>query len=99
MNIGQIIRGLRSDKGETLHQVAKNTDIDMTMLSKLERGERLPTLEQTKRIASYYNIDENKLIAQLTAERIIKDYGMNENTLNAISLVKEQLLPYLKIKE
>jgi HTH-type transcriptional regulator, competence development regulator len=96
ITLGQTIRNMRNLRAETLHQVAKNTDIDMTMLSKLERGERLPTNEQMKRIAKYYETNEDDLMTLLTAEKIIKVYGANEMTLNAISLVQEQILPYLK---
>ena len=39
-------------EGETLHQVAINTDIDSPLLSKIERGNRLPTIPQIKRISS-----------------------------------------------
>jgi transcriptional regulator with XRE-family HTH domain len=41
-DLGQYFRKLRTDKGETLHQVSKGTDIDSPMLSKIERGDRMP---------------------------------------------------------
>ena len=41
--IGQFFRELRNEREETLHQVAVGTDIDSPLLSKIERGERLPT--------------------------------------------------------
>mgnify|MGYP003380661107 CR=1 FL=1 len=44
-------RQLRKDKGQTLHQVSVGTDIDSPLLSKLERGERLPTAEQIKKLS------------------------------------------------
>lgn len=93
------VKSLRNEQNLTLHQVAKGTDIDMTMLSKVERGERLPTVEQIKRIASFFQVSENELLTKLTAERIIKDYGINETTLNALHLVKEQITHYLGQKK
>ncbi|WP_035756001.1 helix-turn-helix domain-containing protein [Hugenholtzia roseola] len=96
--LGQYIKSLRNEQNLTLHQVAKDTDIDMTMLSKIERGERLPTIEQVKRLASFFQLNENELLTKLTAEKIVKDYGINETTLNAVQLVEEQITNYLSQK-
>ncbi|MBW8050070.1 MAG: helix-turn-helix transcriptional regulator [Cytophagales bacterium] len=97
--IGQYLRNRRTKKGLRLFDVAKGTDIDTTMLSKIERGERLPTFEQVKRIADFFGISEKTLRIQVTAKKIIKEYGLNETTLNAVKLVKEQVIPYLKKKK
>lgn len=99
MEFGKYIRDMRTQKKETLHQVAKGTDIDMTLLSKIERSERLPTFEQAKRISSYFCVEENKLISMLTAEKILHEYGMNDNTLNAVYLVSEKIVSYNNDKD
>ncbi|MFD1257872.1 helix-turn-helix domain-containing protein [Mucilaginibacter terrae] len=92
--LGHYIRELRKEKEETLHQVSKGTDIDSPLLSKIERGDRLPTNEQIVRIAKYYNVAEGDLKAQQTAEKILKEYGVNETTFQAIQLVSEELKAY-----
>lgn len=94
--LGQHLRELRKDKGQTLHQVSKGTDIDSPLLSKLERGERLPTDEQIKKLAKYYKVAEADLKVKATAERIIKEYGVNDTTYEAVNLVMEQITPYIK---
>jgi transcriptional regulator with XRE-family HTH domain len=94
--LGQYLRELRKDKGQTLHQVSKGTDIDSPLLSKLERGERLPTDEQIKKLAKYYKVAEADLKIKATAERIIKEYGVNDTTYEAVNLVMEQITPYIK---
>jgi len=83
-------------KGETLHQVSKRTDIDSPMLSKIERGERMPTLEQLKKLSNYFKVSETDIKVMYTAEKILKEFGANETTYNAIQLVNEQLVPYIK---
>lgn len=95
-DLGQYLRELRKDKGQTLHQVSKGTDIDSPLLSKLERGERLPTDEQIKKLAKYYKVPEADLKVKATAERIIKEYGVNDTTYEAVNLVMEQITPYIK---
>ncbi len=94
--LGQYFRELRKEREETLHQVSKGTDIDSPMLSKIERGERLPTSEQLKRLAKFYRVSEASLKVKYTAEKILKEYGANETTYDAIQLVNEQLTTYSK---
>lgn len=94
--LGRYLRELRKEKEETLHQVSKGTDIDSPMLSKIERGERLPTSEQLKRLAKFYKVSETSLKVKHTAEKILKEFGANETTYNAIQLVSQQLIPYAK---
>lgn len=94
--LGQYLRELRKQREETLHQVSKGADIDSPMLSKIERGERLPTSEQLKRLAKFYKVSEASLKVKHTAEKILKEYGANETTYDAIQLVNEQLTNYAK---
>lgn len=95
-DLGKYLRELRKEKGQTLHQVSKGTDIDSPLLSKLERGERLPTLDQLKRLSKFYKVSEASLKVKHTAEKILKEYGANDITYLAIQLVNEQLAPYVK---
>jgi transcriptional regulator with XRE-family HTH domain len=95
-DLGQHLRNLRKEKGETLHQVSKGTDIDSPMLSKIERGVRMPTLEQLKNLSKYFKVSETDLKIMHTAEKIIKEYGINEETYEAVKIVNEQITPYFK---
>ena len=94
--LGKYLRMLRSQRNDTLHDVSKTTDIDTPLLSKIERGERLPTFLQLTQLAQYYQVDESVLKAKLMAEKIIKDYGLNDTTQEAIRIVEEQLEEYRK---
>ena len=94
--LGRFLRDLRKTNGQTLHQVSQGTDIDSPLISKLERGERLPTEEQIKKLAKHFNISESELKIKATAEKIIKEFGITDTTYEAVSLVMEQLTPYLK---
>jgi transcriptional regulator with XRE-family HTH domain len=96
ISIGKFFRELRNERKETLHQVAVGTYIDSPLLSKIERGERLPTSEQLKKLSVYYDVPEEELRVKHTAEKILKEYGANETTYDAIQLVNEQLTNYAK---
>lgn len=94
MRIGEYIRSLRHQKEKTLHQVSVKTDIDSPLLSKIERGERLPTKEQIKKLSKFYGIEKSFLETKCRAERILKDYGANAITYEAVVMVKEALQKY-----
>ena len=97
--LGRFLKDIRKERNETLHQVSQGTDIDSPMLSKIERGERLPTYEQIKKIAKHFKVSENILRSKFAAEKILRDYGLNEITLNAISIVKEEIVKYIKLNK
>ena len=95
-DLGQYLKEMRKRKNETLHQVSKGTDIDSPLLSKIERGERFPTFEQIKNLSIYFNVSETTLKVMLTAEKIIREYGINDTTYDAVILVKEQITKYIR---
>src|SRR5687768_5953658 len=93
--LGQRLRDTRTRMNLTLHQVSKEVDIDSPMLSKIERGERLPTTDQLLRLCKFFKISEEDLKVIHTAEKIIKEYGVNNTTYQAVRLVEAQITPYL----
>ena len=92
---GNKIRILREEQKMLLRQLAPLLDMDTAQLSKIERGERLATNEQLKRLAAFYKVSEASLKVKHTAEKILKEYGVNETTYDAIQLVNEQIEPYI----
>jgi transcriptional regulator with XRE-family HTH domain len=95
-SLGQHFRKLRTEKHQTLYQVSKETDIDTPMLSKIERGARMPTMVQLERLCSYFNVSEADIKAMHTAERIIQKFGLNKTTYQAIKMLAEQIPARLK---
>ena len=98
-DLAHILKNERINKGETLHQVAVSTNIDSTLISKIERGDRLPTMDQVKMLANHFNLSIDQLCSKLVAERIIKDYGRSQTTFQAVQMVKEELAQYGRNKQ
>lgn len=90
-SFGEMIRSLRKQRGTTLRVIAAATDIDSTLLSKIERGGRFPTDQQIVRLARYFNIPSEELRARAIADKIISEYGNNAAALQAIELVREHI--------
>lgn len=92
---GDTIRMWRKQRGEPLRIVAAAVEIDSTLLSKIERGERLPTAAQLSKFAEYFDVSLDELTAQVIADRIVTEYGHQENvTLQALRIVRERIAPY-----
>ena len=93
-SFGETIRTLRLQQNVPLRVVAAAVEIDSTLLSRLELGERFPTDEQIKRFADYFQLPREELTAQVIADRIIAAYGAEEVTARAADLVRERLSYY-----
>lgn len=91
---GEMIREWRKQRGEPLRVVAAAIEIDSTLLSKLERGERLPTTAQVAKFSDYFEIPLEELTAQVIAEKIVAEYGPHTATLQAVDIVKERAAAY-----
>ena len=94
MGFGEKIKTVRKGRGETLHKVAMGTDIDSTLLSKIERGIRLPTNEQILPLAEHFGLDQKQLAIEATAEKILTQYGYSDVTYEAVRYVQEKMQKY-----
>ncbi len=89
--LGTIIRDNRKSKGLLLRHLASELDIDVAVLSKIERGERIPSKIQIKNIAEALKMDENYLNERLVIDKILIDLSEFENQLEIINKVKIEL--------
>jgi transcriptional regulator with XRE-family HTH domain len=62
VGVGPRLRGLRQDKGSTLAEVAEATGISTSTLSRLESGQRRPTLELLLPLARQYQVALDDLV-------------------------------------
>lgn len=96
---GELIRAMRLEKNVPLRVVAAAVEIDSTLLSRFELGERFPTDEQIKRFADYFQKPVDELSAQVIADRILSSYGHDAIMLKAAELVKERIAAYAADKD
>lgn len=89
--VGNKIRENRKSKGLLLRQLAAILDMDVAILSKIERGERSPTKQQLQKIASALTINETELANTLLAESIINELSSNENPIEILKIVQKEL--------
>jgi len=72
-NFGAKLKTLRSKQGLLMRQVAAATDVDTSMISKFENGDRFPTREQIVKLAMILDVPENELLIHAYSEKIACD--------------------------
>lgn len=92
--IGKQIRKLRNESGLPLRKVAASLDIDQSILSKIERGERKATKEQIIQIAQIFNTDKNELLINYFSDKVIYEL-INEEIAVDVLKVAEKKIKYL----
>ncbi|MDP4503449.1 helix-turn-helix domain-containing protein [Nonomuraea turcica] len=60
--VGPRLRALRQERGATLAQLSKSTGISVSTLSRLESGQRKPTLELLLQLARAHQVQLDELI-------------------------------------
>ena len=99
MRFGDIIKNTRLKRHETLHKLSMGTNIDVTLLSKIERNVRFPTNAQVESISKYFNLSEVELKSLVVSSKIIKKYGVSDVTKKAVQLVSEEIASYIPNSE
>ncbi len=89
--IGSYLQNLRKERKMSLREVAEHIGIDVSMLSKIEHGERQIQAYQLSSIAEFFNIDFRQLQIEFLMQRIQLDYGDQP-------FLKESLEKYLQEK-
>jgi transcriptional regulator with XRE-family HTH domain len=88
---GQRLRELREKAGLTLRKAAMQADIDVAILSKMERGERKLTKELILKLAKMYNENPEKLIIDFLSEKVIYELKDEEFGLQALKVAEKQI--------
>lgn len=96
-SFGEKMRQLRQENKLPLRKVAAFLDIDASVLSKIERGERQATKPLVQKAALFFNINENKLLTDFYADQIAQ-LIYKEPSCEEILRVAEEKVGYFKIK-
>lgn len=59
-----ILRDLRNKKGVSMAEVAKAIDYDQGNLSRIETGQRLPTIQVAESLADYYGVSLDDVLGR-----------------------------------
>ena len=90
-SIGNHLQNLRKERKLSLRKVADHIGIDVSMISKIENGERQIQAYQLSRIAEFFNVEFRQLQIEFLIQRIHIEYGDQP-------FLKESLERYLEAK-
>ncbi len=90
-SFGDIVRRHRKSRKLTLQQVAKAIEIDISLLSKIERGMRLPSAETVDKLAGLYEVDRNELYVSYKSEKISRDLENNPLAQSILKLTADKI--------
>lgn len=90
-NLGQLIRDNRKQNNLLLRELAATLEIDTAILSKIERGERMPTDEQIEKLSKALNIEVKKLVENQIIDKIIMTLHKVDNQLEIIEIIRKKI--------
>jgi Fic family protein len=95
----QKIKDARIKKGLTLRKVSSLLDIDVAILSKMERGERNLNKEIILKLARIYKINANELIISFLSDRIVNELYKEGYANEVLKVAEEKLKNIYLLKE
>lgn len=97
-SIGTNLRALREEAELTLKEVAKAVNLDVSLVSKLERDIRLPTVAQCELLAEFYGVSAEALTKERLLSKVYSDFEKHRKydpqaDQKLIKAVLEECLP------
>jgi len=89
--LGQKLRELREQAGLSLRKAAMQVDVDVAILSKMERGERKFSKELVIKLANLYKVDSNKLIIDFLSEKVLYELEDEDLGLEALKVAEKKM--------
>ncbi len=89
--IGATLRDLREAKGLLLREIGAKLSLDPTILSKIERDERMPTRQQAKSLAEFYKDQKNEVIIAWLSDKLYYEVQDEDLALQAMQVAEEKI--------
>jgi transcriptional regulator with XRE-family HTH domain len=93
--LGETLRELREQNGLLLREVAAQLNIDPSMLSKIETGDKKPTREHIIQLAKIYKTSEKPLMVSFLSEKVMYEVGDDDLAIEALKVAR-QMIKYNK---
>ncbi|MEO6136869.1 MAG: helix-turn-helix transcriptional regulator [Ginsengibacter sp.] len=90
-SVGELLRQLREGQQELLREVAAGVGIDQALLSKIERGERLPSKAQVIKFAKYFKTEKNELIVAWLSDKLVNELEDEDLAKEALKIAEQKI--------
>jgi transcriptional regulator with XRE-family HTH domain len=85
VDFGELIHQLRTDNGWSQKKVADKLGIDISLLSKIEHGERFVQAHMIKPLSEIFNLDYRTMQVQLLSQQLEEEFGEQPFIEEAVS--------------
>jgi HTH-type transcriptional regulator, competence development regulator len=89
-SVGEKLRNIREAKELPLRKVSLLLDIDVAILSKMERGERKITKEIVLKLADIYDYNTDELLVLYLSDKILHEIKDEELGIEALKVAEEK---------
>jgi transcriptional regulator with XRE-family HTH domain len=89
--IGEKLRHIREKKELPLRKVAALIDLDVAILSKMERGERRITKEVVLKLADIYDYNPDELLVSFLSDKILYEIQDEDLGIEALKVAEERV--------
>lgn len=91
-SIGTYLKETRETLDLQLHEVENKTDINLSVLSRIENGKRLPTKPQLLQLAQLYKCDKHKVLVHWLSDKVVSEIKYEDFGLEALQVAEEKVL-------
>lgn len=92
LTTGEQLRKLRESHGLPLRKVAARLDIDTSILSKIERGERTASRAQILLLARMFNTNEKDLLLNYLSDKVLYELADDDLASEALKVAEKKIL-------
>jgi transcriptional regulator with XRE-family HTH domain len=89
--IGKKLRHIREERKLPLRKVSALLDIDVAILSKMERGERKITKEVVLKLAEIYDYNADELLISFLSDKILYEIQDEDLGIKALKVAEERV--------
>ena len=90
-SFGEYLRNKREKLGLPLRKVAAELDIDTSILSKIERGERVATKEMLPTLAKTLEVQEKEIQVEFIQSTVLSEFGDLEFLADGLKNILKKL--------
>jgi len=87
--IGHTLRRLRMESKLPLRKVAALVDVDVAILSKMERGERRLTKAMVQKLGKLYKHDTDELLVLYLRDKVLQEVGDDQLAIKALHVAEK----------
>lgn len=89
---GTVLKDLRKQNGMQLQEVHKKTKINLTLLSRIENGKRMPTKKQVLILAKQYKCNKKDILLHWISDKVVYKVQEEKFGVEALRIAEEKIL-------